>query len=184
MGGQIAVTAESIIDPDNLKIIAFRIDSPLIKSEGAGDILQTQKIREISDLGMVVDSVDDFTVREDVVKLDEIMSLNFQLIGMKVETKKGTRLGKVVGYTVETTEYNIMQIIVQRPVMKALIDPELTIGRKEVVEVTDYKIIVKDEEDKIRARGTKEDFVPNFVNPFRKTQLATNDIRQNFQPQS
>ena len=32
---------------------------------------------------------------------------------------------------------------------------------------TDYKIIVKDEEKVLKRRAEKEDFIPNFVNPFR-----------------
>ena len=52
--------------------------------------------------------------------------------------------------------------------MQLLVDPELIIPRKEIVEVNDYKIIVKDEEEKIRKKAVKEDFIPNFVNPFRE----------------
>ena len=37
--------------------------------------------------------------------------------------------------------------------------------------MTDYKIIFKDEEEKIRKKAVKEDFIPNFVNPFRKPDL-------------
>ena len=56
--------------------------------------------------------------------------------------------------------------------MEEVIDPELTIPRQEVVEVTDTKIIVRDEEKVIRERATKEDFIPNFVNPFREPGFA------------
>ena len=62
-----------------------------------------------------------------------------------------------------------------RPFFKSFMDPELLIGKSEIVKITDDKIIVKDEESKIRERATKEDFVPNFVNPFRKPQLSTAD---------
>ena len=54
--------------------------------------------------------------------------------------------------------------------MKSLMDPELTIPRKEIIEVTDYKVIVKDEEKVIKEKAEKEDFIPNFVNPFRKSE--------------
>ena len=62
----------------------------------------------------------------------------------------------------------LQQIIVKRPVVKSFLDPELTIPRKEIAEVTDYKIIVKDEEKEIREKAKNEEFIPNFVNPFRK----------------
>ena len=49
-------------------------------------------------------------------------------------------------------------------------DPELVIPRAEIAEVTDDKVIVKNEAKTIKERALKEDFVPNFVNPFRKTE--------------
>ena len=56
---------------------------------------------------------------------------------------------------------------------QSFFDSELTIPRSEIVEITDYKIIVRDEEKVIKERALKEDFVPNFVNPFRKTEQPT-----------
>lgn len=166
VGRPIAETLEPIIDPNDLKIVGFKVGGGVVGGE-VGDILRTESVREFSDIGMIVDSEDVFVSRSDVVKLDEIMSLEFKLTGLKCVTKKGTKLGKIVDYTVEPTTFEIMQIVVQRPTFKAFIDPELIISRNEIVEVDDFKVVVKDEEDKIRKRATKEDFVPNFVNPFR-----------------
>ena len=96
-------------------------------------------------------------------------------MGLKVETKKGSKLGKVIDFTMTSEDFMTQQIIVQRPTVKRLVDPELTIPRGEVVEVTDYKIIVKDEEKVIRKKAENEDFVPNFVNPFREPDFAPAD---------
>ena len=172
---EIAVTLEPVIDPDKLKIVAFFVDGPLVGVEDNGDILRVQDIREYSSLGMVVDSIEEFVKEGDVVALDKVLALNFSLVGLKVETKKGTRLGKVAGYIVNSENFAIQQIVVQRPFLKAFNDPELLVGRSEVVEVTDEKIIVKDEEAKIRENAVKKDFIPSFVNPFREPQLATFD---------
>ena len=62
----------------------------------------------------------------------------------------GKKLGKVIDYTATTDNFTIQQIIVKRPLVKSFVDPELTIHRKEIVEITDYKIIVKDEEKIIK----------------------------------
>ena len=62
--------------------------------------------------------------------------------------------------------------------MKAILDPELVIGRSEIKEVNDYEIIVKDEEDKIRKRATKQDFIPNFVNPFKEGAFAPSEVEE------
>lgn len=145
--------------------------------EEFGDYLQVADVREFSSIGMVVDSSDEFVFGEDVIKLKEILSLNFSLLGKKVETRKGTRLGRVTDYYVNSETFDVQQIVVQRPLLKSFLDPELTIGRSEIVKVTDSKVIVKDEEAKIREKTAQADFVPNFVNPFREPQLSTADSR-------
>ncbi len=166
---QIATVESAIVDPNSFKIIAFKLGGGVVAKSNAY-ILDVKSIREYSRYGMVIDSVDELVEPDDIIKISEILKLNFDLIGLKVETKKGSKLGKVSDYTVTNDNFSIQQIIVKRPLIKSFMDPELTIPRKEIVEITDYKVIVKDEEKVIRARAEKEDFVPNFVNPFRKSE--------------
>ena len=166
---KIAEISEPIIDPDTLTIIAFKVSGPLINK---AYILDTKSVREYSQYGMVIDSIDDLAEPDDIIKVAKVLDLRFNLIDLKVETKKGTKLGKITDYTLTDNDFIIQQIIVKRPLVKSFIDPTLTIHRKEIVEVTDYKVIVKDEEKTIRARAEKEDFIPNFVNPFRGQDFA------------
>lgn len=170
IGGEAARIVAPIIDPRELKIVAFEVLGPLTGVE-TGTILETRDIREISDVGMIIDSVDVLVNPGEVIRLDEVMKLNFKLEGMKVETRGGVKLGKVVDYTVNSEDFTVRQIVVKRPILKGFLDPELLIGRSQIVEVTDYKIIVKDGEDKMRAEAEagEADFVPNFVNPFRES---------------
>lgn len=168
-GGRIAVIAEPIVDPDNLKIIAFKLAGPLIAKSNA-NILDVKSIREYSNYGIVIDDIDELIEKDDVVKISDVLRLNFALNGLKVETKKGSKLGKIEDYTLTSEDFVVQQLIVKRPIIKSFIDPELTIPRKEIVEITDYKIIVKDEEKTIKIKAEKEEFVPNFVNPFRKSE--------------
>ncbi|MBO7132074.1 hypothetical protein J6V85_02325 [Candidatus Saccharibacteria bacterium] len=165
-GGKIATISEIIINPDDLKIIAFRLSSPLIAKNSA-DILDAKSVREYSNFGLVIDGVDDLIEKDDVIKISKVLDLNFNLKGLKVETKKGSKLGKVEDYTVTTEDFLTQQLIVKRPVIKGFIDPELTIPRKEIVEITDYKVIIKDEEKTVKKKAENEEFIPNFVNPFR-----------------
>lgn len=168
---QIATVESAIVDPDTLKIIAFALGGGVVGKSPAY-ILDVKSIREYSRYGMVIDSIDELVEPDDVIRISQVLGLNFSLIDLKVETKKGSKLGKITDYTVTDDNFTVQQIIVKRPFIKGLMDPELTIPRKEIVEVTDYKVIVKDEEKVIRARAEKEDFVPNFVNPFRKTEQS------------
>ena len=167
-GGPIGKITSTIIDPNDLKIIAFRLEGPLVNRQQ--NLLDARSIREYSNYGFVIDDIDELIGPDDVIKISDILKLNFDLLNLKVETKKGNKLGKVQDFTVTSEDFIVQQIIVKRPAVKALIDPELTISRKEIVEITDYKVIIKDEEKVLKQKAEKEDFVPNFVNPFRESQ--------------
>lgn len=170
VGGRIAEVSELIIDPDSLKLIACRL-SGIVSQESGADVLTMDSVREFSHLGMIVDSSDEFAVAEDVIQVQEILRLNFSLNGLHVETERRSKLGKVVDYVLDTDAWFVQQLVVHRPVLKSLIDPELIISRQKIIEVNDYKVIIKDEKSRSKqprpAKPVETDFVPNFVNPFR-----------------
>ena len=167
----IGFASSPIVDPDSLKILGFSVVGPLLKKSPA-NILDSKSIREYSSLGFVIDSIDELVEKDDVLKIKKVLELKFDLIGLKVETKKGTNLGHIEDFTLTPDDFMIQQLIVKRPLLKSFVDPELIIPRQEIVEITDYKVIVKDEEKEIKARAEKENFIPNFVNPFRTTKQA------------
>lgn len=175
LGGPIARTTKAVIDPAQLKIIAFFVEGPKIDSSMC--ILDLKSVREMSNIGMIIDAADELVGRDDVIKISETIKLNFGLVGLRVETKKGTKLGKVIDFNVDTNTFMVQQIIVRRPSFKAIMDPELTIGRTEVLEVHDHKIVVKEEKQKLQAKSSRsqEAFVPNYVNPFREPRYAPSD---------
>jgi len=175
VGGEIARVSEVIVDPNNLKVIAFRVDGPLVGRDGVGDILPVQSVREVSPLGMIIDSVDEFVDGEEIVRIKKVLDLNFALPGLKVITKKREKLGKVSEFVVVAETWEIYQLIVQRPLMKSFLDPELTIPRSKIIEVNDYEVIVKSEKEATKSKAAANapaDFIPNFVNPFREPDFA------------
>lgn len=168
--GRIGTLSFPVIDPDTLKIVAFRVHGAM--NDEGGNLLDVRSIREHSEYGVVIDSRDELVLDSDIMKLEKILALNFDLLGLKVESKKGTKLGRIIDYAVTADNFSVQQLIVKRPTLKSFLDPELTIPRSEIVEITDDKVIVKDEEKTIKERAMNEDFIPNFVNPFRKTEPA------------
>lgn len=172
VGNRIATVNAVVVDPNDLKIIAFRVEGPLVGND-TGEILPVNSIREFSRLGIIVDSIDEFVAPDDIVKIRDILKLNFELNGLKVETKSKSKLGKVSDYTVDPSDWHIQQLIVQRPLIKSFLDPELTISRNQIVDVNDYTITVKEETEKPKAKATKTDFNPSFINPFREPDFAS-----------
>ena len=186
VGGAIASTNEAIIDPEDLRVIAYGLEGPIIKNDPeVGDILSVDDVREVSATGLIVDSADRFVTREDVIHLDEVMDLGFKLVGLKVVTQDGKKIGKISDYTLDSSTFMIYQLIVQRPFMSSLIDPELTINRSQIVEIDDFKVTIKHDKAQVKVSKTKkkanveEEFVPNFTNPFRKPAYTDEDSIDN-----
>lgn len=175
IGGQTAAVKRVVVDPEDLSIMAFELEGPIIRDPEIGSFLMAEDIRETSNQGLVVDSADRFVNPEDVIRLNEVLELNFNLEGLKVVTKEGKnfkKLGKIIDYTVDSSTLSIFQIIAQRPFMESFVDPQLTINRSQITEVDDFKITIKHDKQKIKVeqpvKETKGDFVPNYTNPFRK----------------
>lgn len=155
--------AEPVINPYDLKIVAFKLTGPRLDNPNDSYLL-VQDIREISPIGFIVNSSDEIVSPADVIKLKEVIELGFTLPGVKVISKTGAKLGKVASYTLDLSTMIIKQILVERPFFKALVDPEL-------IEITNEQITVKAEKEKPKARQSvkaKIEPVGEFVNPFRK----------------
>ena len=161
---RIAEVKGLVIDPNFLKVVAFEISAV---SSRQRLFLETSSVREFSKMGMIVDSDEEFVEKDDVIKLKETIELGFSLDNIKVVSKKKAMLGRIEDFIINTEDFQIMQLIVKRPIYKALIDPELVIGRSDIHEINDNEIIVKSEEGTIMKKSGTLDFVPNFVNPFK-----------------
>ena len=161
---RIAEVKGLVIDPNFLKVVAFEISAVSSKQRL---FLEASSVREFSKMGMIVDSDEEFVEKDDVIKLKETIDLGFSLDNMKVISKKKAMLGRIEDFIINTEDFQIMQLIVKRPIYKALIDPELVIGRSDIHEINDSEIIVKSEEGTIMKKSGTLDFVPNFVNPFK-----------------
>lgn len=161
---RIAEVKGLVIDPNFLKVVAFEINAV---SSRQSLFLEASSVREFSKMGMIVDSDEEFVEKDDVIKLKETIDLGFSLDNMKVVSKKKAMLGRIEDFIINTEDFQIMQLIVKRPIYKALIDPELVIGRSDIHEINDREIVVKSEEGTIMKKSGTLDFVPNFVNPFK-----------------
>lgn len=182
LGGKIAIVKKAIIDPEDLRVIAYVVEGPIIQNDPeVGNILMAEDVREMSPEGIIIDSSDVFVVREDVIRIDKVMSLNFDVIGLKVLTPNKRKLGKVADYTLDSQSLMIYQLIVQRPMgLMSLSDPQLTINRSQIVEIDDYTVTIKHDKEQVKVPEKKETAVAEeieeqkreFVNPFRKPSYA------------
>lgn len=171
-GSELAVTKQAVIDPRNLSIIAYRVEGPLLG--GAESYLRVEDARELSDIGFIIDSIDDFVAPDDVIKLREVLDLNFRIDGIKVIDEKRHTIGKVVDYTLEAGGFTIQQLTVKRPLIKRFNDTELLIHRSQITEITDTTIIIHSETE--MPEHTAVSTPGSYVNPFRKERPAAESI--------
>ena len=167
-GSELARTTRPIIDPAKLEIIAYELSGPLLDLHPS--LLRIADVREFSDIGIIVDSSDEFVTPDDIIKLGEIYSRHFDVIGKRVLDEKRRKLGKVIAYNIDTTGFLIQQLSVKRPLLKSLNDTELLIHRSQITEINDNEIIVHSQ------AKVPEPVVQSvrsaYVNPFRKSANA------------
>ncbi len=171
-GGELARTINPVIDPATLDIVAYTADGPLLSEHPM--LIRIADTRELSDIGLIVDSIDEFVASNDVIKLKELLDLGFRLDGMKVTDEKRRSLGKISDYNVDTTTFTVVQLTVKRPLMQRFHDTELLVHRSQIIEINDEAIVIHSqakvpEHTALTAPGA-------YVNPFRKEKPAAESI--------
>lgn len=164
-GTQLGQITRPLIDPANLKIVAYTVEGPLLDEQPS--FIRIADIREYGDIGMIIDSSDEFIGLHDVVKIEELYGLNFNIVGMGVVDDKKHKLGKVEDYSVETDGFVVQQFTVKQGMLKSLTESGLLIHRSQIVEINDKNIIVRSAIKKIEPVLQSER--RDFVNPFRST---------------
>jgi len=167
-GSELARTSRAVIDPGNLEIVAYEVKGPLLNMSPS--LLRIADVREFSDIGIIVDSSDEFVSTDDIIKLSDIYKLHFTLEGMPVIDEKKHKLGKVTGYTIDTAGFMVQQLSVKRPLLKSFGDTELLIHRTQITEINDRAIIVHSEAE--TPEPLLESVRTAYVNPFRKNPQA------------
>ncbi len=140
-GQQVGTILEPIINPNNLKIEGFYCSDRFNKGEL---VLLYQDIRDVVAQGFVVNDHDALTPPEELVRLKNVMDINFKLISKPVVTVAKERLGKVSDYATEVETMYIQKIYVAQSMFKNLTGGNLGIDRNQINEITDRKIIINE----------------------------------------
>ncbi len=140
-GTQVATALSPIVNPANLKIEGFFCHDSLSRQTL---ILVAQDVRDLLPQGIVINDHDVLTEPSELVRLSEIININFQLLGKTVVTNSRSKLGKISDYAVETTSMYIQKLYVSQSVFKSLSGGNLGIDRSQIVEITDKQVVVND----------------------------------------
>lgn len=170
-GTRLATTGAPLVDPSNLKIVAFELEGPLLTEKPS--FLRVADIREMSGVGMIIDSTDELLGLDDVINIKKLYDLHFNLIGMNVIDEHNKKLGKVDNYTVETDSFVVQQLNVRHGIIRGFTDTGLLVHRSQITEINDTAIIVKSTAKKIMHEPTLTATRHEYVNPFRSPSPQT-----------
>jgi len=145
-GGKIATATMPIINPHNLRVEGWFCEDVFSKDTL---VLLAQDVRDFVPQGIAVNDHDVLSDPEELVRLQEILSLNFNLLGKSVVTNHKRRIGKVADYALETTTLVIQKLYVSRPVYRSISDGQLSIDHSQILEINDKKIIIKEADVKV-----------------------------------
>lgn len=163
-GEPLAVLSNPVINPDNLKIIAYYLEGPRL--DNYPSFIRIEDIREIANQGAIIDSSEDIVSQDDIISLKKIIQINFKLLGIKVVEETGRKIGKVSDYTVDVKNFFIVQLYIQNNRLRNFNESTVIVHRDQIIEVSDNQIVVKSTAIK------DSESVPVFVNPFGKSQKA------------
>ena len=176
-GAEIARTEQAIIDPGILDVVAYRLSGARLEHDNI--VLLTNDIREVSEIGLIIDASEELVALDDILKVKKIADLKFQLVGLDVIDDLKHKLGKIYDYTVDPLTFTIHQLHVRRPLLKSLKTSELIIGRKQIVEVNNKSIIVASATLDEKPAPAPAAATGSFINPFRSPAPPNSASRTN-----
>jgi len=140
-GAPIATITAPIINPNNLKIEGFYCHDKYNKN---ALVLLSQDIREILSKGFVVNDHEVLSEPEDLVRLQKVMEIDFEIIGKQVVTVSKEKVGKVGDYATETSSMFVQKLYVNQKGLKSLTGGSLSIDRSQINEITPRRIIINE----------------------------------------
>jgi len=149
VGGRIATTVAAIINPNNLHIDGFYCQPGNQKEQL---ILLDMHIRDLAHKGIIIDDHNVLSEPDDLVRLKEILDINYSLIGKNVLVNK-KKVGKVRDYSFDQASLFIQKIYVQPSLWKTINLSDLIFDRKNIVEVTDKYISFRGPEVAVREKA-------------------------------
>jgi sporulation protein YlmC with PRC-barrel domain len=142
-GGLIGEVTKPIINPNNLHIDAFFATAMNRQQEG---VVVDMDVRDLSPKGLIINDHEDVTDASELVRLQPIIDIRFELIGKNVYVGR-VKVGKVEDYVVDTKSLFIVKLYVQPSILK-MSAGQMIFDRQSIVEVTDKKVVVSGPEQK------------------------------------
>ena len=141
-GQVVGTTGLSIVNPDQLLLMGFFVNSGRGKRQSP--VLVTGDLRQITTHEVIIDSEDDFSDIDEIVRLKPIIERHFNLNGLSVVNESGTKLGRVEEYNVDLDTYLVQKFYVKPALFKNFFTDSFIVDRSQVIDVTNKQLVVRD----------------------------------------
>lgn len=141
-GHAVAQTGDMLVDADRLEVAAIFCTSGSWRKNN--HVLLLRDIREFSHSGLIIDSLEDIEDIGEIVRLNDLVNRNYQVIGKAVVTENGTKLGKVEDYSIDTISNLIQKLYIKPSLLKNLMVNNLVVDRANIIRTDDKQIVVSD----------------------------------------
>lgn len=145
---RIGKISDLIFDISSAKLLGF-----FVSQYNSKDI----KVVSISDVkgfgnGLVmVNDMNSLSDVDDIVKIKNAVIDNPEIIGSRVETESGQKLGKVANATINLTDYYLEKLYVDPGLSIKFLTNQLIITRNNIIKIKKKTIIVSDEYLRIKS---------------------------------
>lgn len=140
-GKVVGVTRAPIIDMAKLEVMAFHCQANQLHQPS---VLLIQDIRQISRDALIIDSFEDFSDPQDIVRLQPVLQDHFSPIGARVIDQQNRRLGKVEDYTLNIKTGLLQKLYVHQSLLRSMLFNNTMIDRTQIIEVKPKLFVVHD----------------------------------------
>ena len=171
-GKELARTHAAIINPHNLTILAYLVTGNTLDYDPS--YLRIADVREVGNIGMIIDNSDEFISTDDIVSDKHIYDMEYDLHNKQVVDRHEKKVGKVNDYIIDLDSFVIQQLSVRRPLLQSFKDNELLVNRSQIVEIMDDYVIIESAKNK---NPTKEKRGRNYANLFQQSSPQPESIK-------
>ena len=150
-GSAVGTITAPIINPNNLYIEGWYIKEPRSNDHM---VLLSNDIRDVLPQGFAINDQESLSQPQDLIRLKDILELNFKLLNLKVTSESGKNYGKINDYAFETKNFFIQKLYVGQSLVKNFSGGSLSVDRSQIIEVTNKRVVIEDPTEKSRARAT------------------------------
>lgn len=138
LGKPIGAIDDWVIDPERGQVVAFELTGRQERRFLSGvDIINHL------DAGLVVAGEDALQSVDELVRVKKLIDDRCTLIGSKVVTEKGKRLGKVRDCLIDSAGLFIAKLYVQPNLLDRVFSEEMILPREHIVKMTPREVIVR-----------------------------------------